>query len=279
MVFYSGHAIGVWYVAESTEGTTPTSASFLNLAQRADVVLTDEPNPQAVTKSGSVDKTSFSKGVENPRINLTFTPSQASGAAFIKNYISSDTSFTLLLMIDAASDTIFARVTGCKVKRMSSSVSIYPDNTPLNVTCEIWGGAISYSVSGGSPTFESAPSSIVNYSDITIKKTSTTITQWWNFEWTLENELYRQPSNTGATTTIVRGIRNITGSWQIPAENVGQTELDEAKNATAIELHFLILTDDYDFDSCAYTSVDISHPITNVVGKKMDFTVGNLTIT
>lgn len=279
MVFYAGYSSGVWYDGESVEGTTDSNAPFLNLSQRAEVTITDEPNPQAVTKSGSVDKTSFSKGVENPRINLTFTPSQASGAAFIKNFISTDTSFTLLIMIDASPDTIFARVTGCKVKRMTQSVSIYPDNTPLQVTCEIWGWAIAYSVSSGSPTFESAPSTIVNYSDVTIKKTSTTITKWWRFEWTLDNELYRQPSNTGATTGIVRGIRNITGSWSIPAEDVGQTELDEAKNTTAIELHFLILTDDYDLDSCAYTTVEISHPLTDVVGKRMDFTVGNLTIT
>jgi len=281
MTFYSGHAVGVWYVAESTEGTTPTSSpAFLNLAQRAEVTLTDEPNPQAVTKSGSVDKTSYSKGVENPRVNITFTPSQANGAAFIKNYISSDTSFTLLIMIDTTVDVVFARITGCKVKRMTQSVSIYPDNSPLNVTAEIWGWAISYSNAGlTTPTFEAAPATIVNYSDVTIKKTSTTITNWWRFEWTLENELFRQPSNTGATVGIVRGIRNITGSWAIPAEDSGQTELDEAKDATAIELHFLIGSDDYDLDSCAYTTVEISHPLTDLVGKRMDFSVGNLTIT
>lgn len=279
MTFYSGHAIGVWYVAEATEGTTPNSASFLNLAQRADVTLSDEPNPQAVTKSGSVDKTSFSKGVEQPKITLTFTPSQASGKAFIKNYISSDTSVTLLLMIDASPDVIFARVTGCKVKRMTNSVSIYPENTPLQVTCEIWGWEILYTAAPVSPTFESAPSTIVNYSDVTVKKNTTTITKWWSFEWTLENELYRQPDNTGVTVGITRGIRNISGTWQIPAEDVGSTELGEAKNATAVDLNFLIVADDYALADCAYTSVDITHPLTNLVGKKMDFSVANLTIT
>jgi len=50
MVFFSGHAIGVWYDQEAVEGTSDSSAPYLNLAQRADVTLTDEPNPQAVTK-------------------------------------------------------------------------------------------------------------------------------------------------------------------------------------------------------------------------------------
>jgi len=279
MVFYAGYSSGVWYDGETVEGTTDTNAPFLNLAQRAEVTYTDEPNPQAVTKSGSVDKTSFSKGVENPRINLTFTPSQGSGAAFIKNFISSDTSFSLLVMIDDSPDVVFARFTGCKVKRMTQSVSIYPDNTPLQVTCEIWAWTIAYTASSGSPTFESAPSTIVNYSDVTIKKTTTTITKWWKFEWTLENEQYRQPNNTGATSGIVRGIRNITGSWSIPAEDVGQTELDEAKNATAVRLQFLIVADVYDLTGCAYTTAEISHPLTDVVGKRMDFTAGQLTIT
>src|SRR3990167_5552499 len=105
-------------------------------------------------------------------------------------------------MIDASPDVIFARITGCKVKRMSQSVSIYPDNTPLSVTCEIWGWTVLYTASTGTPTFEAAPSTIVNYSDITVKKNTTTITKWWNFEWTLENELFRQPDNTGATVGI-----------------------------------------------------------------------------
>src|SRR3990167_10761089 len=107
VTLYSWHAAGVWYDGESTEGTTDSSAPFLHLAHRADVTLTDEPNPQAVTKSGSVDKTAYSKGVDNPVVTMSFTPSQASGAAFIKNFISSDTSFTLLIMIDASPDVIF----------------------------------------------------------------------------------------------------------------------------------------------------------------------------
>lgn len=281
MTFYSGHAIGIWYVAESTEGTTPPSSpAFLHLAHRTDVTLADAPGPNAVTKSGSVDKTAFGKGVENPVISFSFTPSQASGQAFIKNYISTDTPFSLLLMIDASPDVVFALIPGCKVKRMTNSVSIYPDHGPLQSNVEIWGWNIGYSVAGlTTPTYESAPSSIVNWSDITIKKTSTTITKWWRFEWTLENELYRQPNNTGATVGITRGIRNITGSWSIPAEDNGQTELDEAKNASAIELHFLIGADDYDLDSCAYSEASITHPLTNLVGKRMNFEVGNLTIT
>ena len=280
MVFYSGHSVGVWYVAEATEGTTPTaSPAFLNLAHRADVTLSDEPAPNAVTKSGSVDKTAFGKGVENPRVTMSFTPSQASGEAFIKNYISTDTSFTLLIMIDTGVDVIFARLVGCKVKRMTNSVTLYTDAKPLDVTCEIWGWSIAYVNSGlTTPTFESAPSTIVNWSDITIKKTSTTLTNWWTFEWTLDNQLYRQPDNTGDTSTIARGIREITGSWSKANETVGQTELDEAKNATAIELHFLIGVDDYDLDGCAYTNVAVTHPLTDLVGTKMDFTVGNLTI-
>jgi len=281
MVFYSGHLIGAWYVAESTEGTTPTaSPAFLNLAQRGEVTLTDEPNPQAVTKSGSVDKSGFSKGVENPRVSLSITPSQASGEAFIKNYISSDTSFTLLLMIDAASDTIFARIPGCKVKRMSNSVSIYPNNTPLTTQIEVWGWNILYDNSGlTTPTFESAPATIVNYSDVTVKRNTATITKWWNFEWTLENELFRQPNNTGATVGIERGIRNVTGSWSIPAEDVGQTELDEAKDATAVDLNFLIGVDDYAFEDCAYTTVEISHPLADLVGKRMSWTASTFSIT
>ena len=54
--------------------------------------------------------------------------------------------------------------------------------------------------------------------------------------------------------------------------------LDEAKNATAVDLNFLIGVDDYDFEDCAYTSVAITHPLTDLVGSKMDFAVSVFSI-
>ena len=273
MVYYHGYEAGVWYVAESTEGTTPTSASFLHLAHKSEVVISDQAKPTEVTKSGAVDFAALGQGVDNPIMTISFNPSSANGKAFIKNYASSDTSFTLLIMKDDTSDVIFARVTGCKVKRITVKASIYPEGTPVSATAEIWGwGPILFTASAGTPTFEAAPNTFVNWTDVTVKRNTTTITDWWDFEWTIDNVLERIPKNDGTTLSIKRGPREVTGSWSKPTTDSGiNTELDENKSATAVDLNFLMGADDYSFVDCAYTSAEIRHSITAVSGKSMQF--------
>lgn len=271
---YAGFETGLWYDGETVEGVTDTTAPFLHLAHRTEVKLSDSPNPVVVAKSGSVDNSGISKGIENPVATFTFNPSQASGKDFIKNFASSTTSFTLLMMIDEASDVIFGRIVGCKVKRISCSVKIYPQGTALECSVEVWGMSILYTASAGVPTFESAPSTFVNWSDITLKKGAVTITNWWSCDWSLENDLFRNPDNTGITNSITKGRRKVSGSWEQGSNvtsGVGNTELDEAKNATANTFHFLILTDDYSFTSSVYETVEVTHPITEMTGIKGDF--------
>lgn len=282
--YYHGFEAAVYYVQESAEGTTPTaSPAFLNLAQKAECRISQQPGPNPVKKSGSVDNADIGKGIDNPIINITLTPSQASGKNFIKNFSSTDNSFTLLLMIDEAADVIFARIPGCKVKRITRSVSIYPQHRPLEVTIEIWGWNILYTNAGlTTPTFETAPASIINWSDVTVKKGGATVTDWWSWEDTIENELERMRDKDGVTTAIERGPRTLTGSWLRSANatvGVGSTELDEAKDGTAVNLEFDILTDLYAFADCKYDEVEVAHPITGMVGIRQNFIGESLTIT
>lgn len=280
--YYSGHVVSIFYVAESVEGTTPTSAAYLNLAQKAEIEWRQAPGHNPVRLSGGVDYADQGKGVENPIVTISLeSPSQGSGKAFIKNFASSDTSFTLLAMEDAASDVIFARITGCKVKRITPSVEVYPDGTPLRLSMEIWGWDILFTQSAGVPTFETAPATILNYLNCTVKRNTVTITDWWAFEFTIENDLKRNRSDQGVTTGITRLTREVTGSWSRSANDssgVGNTELDEAKNATDVDLEIDFLTDLYQFVDCAYTETAIRASNEEIVGKRMDFRATSLVI-
>jgi hypothetical protein len=272
---YVGFEAGLWYVQESTEGQTPSSASYLHLAHKSTVGISQQSTPNIIAKSGDVDNAGAKKGVETPVATITFNPSTASGQAFLKNFCSTDNSFTLLAMIDEASDVIFARMTGCKVKRISPAVELYPNAGALNITVEIWAWTILYTQVGGTPTFESAPSTFVNWSDCSVEKNTVAVTDWWNFNWSLENDLFRSVDDNGATTSITRGRRVVTGDWSRSSNatvGVGSTELNEQKNATAVDLEFHIGADEYHFDDCAYTDVEVEHPITGLVGIKQSFT-------
>jgi len=271
---YAGFEAGLWYADETVEGTTNSSASFLALAHKATVAISSQATPVIVAKSGSVDNASAKKGVDTPVATITFNPSTANGQAFIKNYISTDNSFTLLAMIDEASDVIFARMTGCKVKRMSPTVELYPSAGALNVTVEIWGWTILYTASAGVPTFESSPSTFVNWTDISIEKATVAVTDWWNFNWSVENDLFRSVDDNGACTAITRGRRRVTGDWSRSSNattGVGDTELNEQKNATAVDLEFHIGADEYHFDNCVYSEAEVEHPITSLVGIRQSF--------
>jgi hypothetical protein len=278
---YAGFEAGLWYVQESAEGATPSSASFLNLAHKATVAISSQAPPVIIAKSGDVDNTGAKKGVDTPVATITFNPSTANGQAFIKNFISTDNSFTLLCMIDDTADVIFARITGCKVKRISPAVELYPSAGALNVTVEIWGFTILYTASTGSPTFEASPATFVNWTDITIEKATSVITDWWNFNWSLENDLFRSNDDNGVCTAITRGRRRVTGDWTRSSNatvGVGDTELDEQKNATAIDLEFHIGSDEYHFDNVAYTEVEVEHPITALVGIRQTFEASTFSV-
>jgi len=285
VVFYHGYEVGVWFASESAEGITNTSAAFLHLAHKTEVTISDSTDPPVVKLSGNVDNAGIGKGVDNPVITLTFNPSQGSGADFMKNFSSSDTSFSLLIMKDASPDVIFARITGCKVKRITPNVQIYPTHAAMEVSVEIWGwGPILYTQVGGTPTFEAPPNSFVNWSHITVKRNTVTITDWWVFEWTLDNDLDRQPSNTGATAGIKRGTRTVTGRWARSVSDtggLGNVELDESKDATAVDLDVIIdLAADhtYSFVDCAYTDASLNHPITGMAGRRMEFVATSFSV-
>jgi hypothetical protein len=273
---YAGFETGLWYIQEVTEGVTPTtSPSFLHLAHKATLSYSSQGTPNAVEKSGDRDFTGFKKGVETYVATVSFKPSTASGQAFIKNFIDTDNSFTLLSMIDEASDVIFARFAGCKIKRISPTVQLYPTAGELEVTAEIWAMSVVYSnVDLTTPSFESAPSTFVNWSDVTVKKATVTLTNWWEFGFTMEQDLFRIPTNTGTISGIGRGRRRVNGNITISSNatsGVGDTELGEQKDATAILFNFLIGVDDYAFTASALTNAEVDHPLTDLIAIKSDF--------
>lgn len=274
-----GYEVGVWFVLESTEGSTPNSAAYLHLAHKTEVKIADAPGPVPVALSGSVDNASIEKGITKPVVTMTIVPSKGSSKDFLKTFSSTDSSFTLLVMKDAASDTIIARIPGCKVKRVTKGVAIYPQHNPLQVTLEIWGWDLLFSQSSGSPTFESPPSTAINWSDIVIKKAGSTITDWWDWEDTIDNELERMPDSDGDTTAIKRGRRAVTGVWNRTSRTTqtGSTEFGETKVATPIDLQMIVDGDIYAYNDSAYDETDVTHAITAMAGIRSAFIANTYT--
>lgn len=271
---YAGFECGLWYDEEGTEGTTDNSAPYLHLAHKATLTYNSQGTPNAVEKSGNQDFTGFKKGVETFVANITFNPSTASGQAFIKNFIDSSASFTLMAMIDEGTNIPFARFVGCKIKRIQTNVQLYPTAGALSCTAEIWAMDMLFTESGGTPTYEAVPSTFVNWSDCTVKKATATVTNWWEFSFTVEYDLFRVPASDASISGITKGRRRVSGSVTIPSNatvGVGGTEVGEQIASTSILFNLLIGADDYAFTASALTDVEVTHPLTDLVGIKSEF--------
>ncbi|HVI39566.1 MAG TPA: phage tail tube protein, partial [Anaerovoracaceae bacterium] len=247
-VYAGGYEASAWYIGEGTEGTTPPG-TYLALANHATIREVESPNPNGVRKSGSVDYAVFAAGYPKPMATITFHPTQANGLNFIANFLSTDTSFTLVTK-NQNTGQFYRRYVGCKVKATSVKVKLYPKEDVVEVTCEIWGWSIQYTDAGGM-SYESIPTSAVNWSDVTVKIGGSTITDWWEVNFSVTNELYRVPTpSTGATQSIKRGVRDCTGDCTRPMNTLdqGQTELQAVENATVTAFEVDLVSHTFQFN-------------------------------
>lgn len=275
MVNYHGREWSLWYDSESTEGSSDTGATYLALAQFAELRISQSPSPVAVALSGSVDNSSFQKGVGNVSASITFNPSGANGLAFIKNFASTDSSFTLV----AKAGSIFQVLRGCKVSNITVSGSLYPDHSPVECTVEL----IAWTVNGTEPTtaaYESIPTSFVNWSDVAITWAGSSVTDWWNFSLNIQNDLYRLRDNTGVTSAIHRGRREVGASLTRTVTDNTTSEFNSARDATSTAAIFNFVSGSATFtlNTGAYTDVEVTHEITGMSGKKLDLKAATLTI-
>ena len=132
-------------------------------------------------------------------------------------------------------------------------------------------------------TYESIPSSNVNYTDVTIKldqggSATTTLLDWHELSFIIENELHREPKNDGTTDKITRGTRDCKIEITRPVATSTKTEMDAAKNATAysasVAFAALLLT----FTSGVFEDVAVSVPRNDITNKNITLHAAQLAI-
>ena len=271
---YHGREWQVLYDGEAVEGTSDSAAPYLSLSQHAEVSIGESPPQITVPKSGDVDLATIKKAWTFPIIRIRGVPNTSNGKAFFKNFGSSDTPFTLILRTSEGGSSIFHRVVGCKVKRFQKRASIYPSATAVEFDCEIWGWKILNTESGGGPTYESVPNTALAWHDCSVLIGGTPLTNWYDFAWTLENDLEVIPDNAGVVTAIKRGVRQVTGQITRSVTDVSSTEFGEAEAATAKNIRIDEVSDQYQFNNSAYTDVEVTYPITGMAAKQLSFTAG-----
>jgi len=286
MTNYAGFEAQAFYKTESSEGVTP-AGQWLALAHKANAQFSDSPSPNFTKKSGSVDNAKPTKGIPSPTVNIDFTPSLGSGKAFIKSFASTDTSFSLLLVKIDVSNFVFYRITGCKVKRTNCKGQLWPNGSDISCSMEIWVFNTIATDEGSTPSYETVPDTVLSWSNVTIKTVAdpsgtnparSTITQWNNFDWTIENDLYRIPDKDGNTTAIKRGERQCFGSFEFIITGNSSTDITATQTAAYQDIEFLFSSDSYLFNDCAYTTINLGFASGQMAIKKLDFHSASLVI-
>lgn len=286
MTNYAGYEAQLFYKQESVEGQTP-AGQWLSLSQKAGCKLSDNPGHNFTTKSGSVDSAKPTKGVPNPILTIDYKPNLGNGKAFLKNFLSTDNSFSILCVKIDISNFVFYRLTGCKVKRSQASGKLWPKADDVMINQEIWAFNTINTDEGTTPSYESVPDSVLSWSNVTIKAIAdpsgtnpsrTTITQWNSFDWTVENDLYRIWDKDGNTVGIRRAERKSSGSLEFIITGNESSSISATQTAAYQDIEFLFSSDSYLFNDAAYESFDLDHTIGNMAIRHMDFRGATLVI-
>ena len=268
----------LWYALEAVEGTPKANTQYKALAHHSTLDWGDSPGPNPVPLPGSPDYSGFGKGVSNPVVRATFNPSGANGAQFIEDFASSDSSFTLI----AKTGSVFQVFAGCKVKNINPQCSKYPNHTVLEVTAEIWAHAMT-DTEPATVTYESIPTSHVNYTDCVVKldagaAATTTLLDWHAFSFTIDNTLHREPKNDGTTDKITRGTRDAKIQITRPVDTSTKTEMDASKNATAYSASVAFAASLFTFTSGVFEDVAVSVPRADITNKRITLFAARLAI-
>ncbi len=276
MVTLHGNQLLIYYDPESAEGTSRTGQTWKVLAHHSTADITEEDEPVLVKKSGSVDGTSNEKGKQKAIARITFNPSEADGKFFMKTYASSDTAVSMIFK--NASGSFLWRMVGCKVKSINPSCSKYPTHGPCSITMEIWGWKVLFT-EPATTSYTSVPDGFVNWADTTVKIASVTQSLWWDWAFTITNDLDVQHDETGAVNSILRGDRELDLTITKALEDTASTQFGQAFSSFAtVALEIDLLTDLYQFGACAYKVVQVTHARTGAAGLQLRAQPATLTI-
>lgn len=277
MVFLHGNQITSFYGAEVTEGTTPASLAYLVLAHHSTVEISTEDAPVMVKKSGSVDSTSNQVGKRKCMVKINCNPSQSDGLNFLVNYASSDTSLSMEFF--NSSKSFLWRVTGCKVKTITPTANKYPQHGPVTFDIELWGWTVLFTEST-TPSYGTVPDTFVNWTNVTVKISGSTILTWWSAVFTVTNDLDVQHDTSGTVTAITRGDRELDLTIVKALEDVASQYFGPSQPSfasTSFEIDFVAHT--FVFGGAAYKGIPVQLDRTKLAGLQLKIQPATLTIT
>jgi hypothetical protein len=281
---YSAHESKIYYIDETTYGTTPTNPAMLGILAES-IESTLNPNNIKLRGVGSMDLQAIKKGLKNPSIKLSYILPSDSPINFLQ-YAKAELAKSLSIQIlyykgvfSAATDIISLLYSGCKIQNATVQCSI---DDVIKADMELLGQDVATSTSKTSGATYLDYTGAVPFYESYVKKDASNLDRVTDWKFTINNNL-RQVSvirnpNGNTLKHLPYRYRDLTG--EVTFEFETKEEFDDTLNDREFTLEFgLGSTNKATFTGCKWENTQIPTRIEDLVSLKASFVAKAFTIT
>lgn len=287
MSYIHGREVIAYYIAEPSENADPSSNPNTHkvLGQLVDKEVLYDPEPVMSKKSGEVDPATQKYGIATPGMSIRLEVDDADGKAFLQTYQNTDTTFQIILRTSGG--TLIARLTGAKIKsatflarNFSGSGASYG---PATLDLTLAGVDIKFTALTNA-SYNSPSGTFISFSDVTVKRATVALTDWWEVGFTFEYELVGMPTYNASSarwevSTIKRGDRRFIVHYTQASQGSDSADYTAARAGTLIAIDVLIGAQTWAFASSIMRVLNIRSPNNGMHGKRFEWSPTTITVT
>lgn len=280
---YGSHESKIFYIEESTYGTTPTTPAMLSVPAES-IEPQINPNNIKLRGIGSIDLQAIKTGLRAPSLKVAYPlPSDApiNFLQYARVELAKSLSVQVLYYkgaLASATDIISLLYTGCKFQSATVQCSI-EDVVKANVEL------LSQDLTPGDALLEDATyadyAGAVPFYESYIKKDTTTLDRVTDWKFTIENNLKQVPVIRATDGNILKYLpnrhRDLTG--EVVFEFESKDEFDDVVNDSEFDLEFgLGGSNKAVFSDCKWETTSAPTKIEELVSLKATFVAKTVSI-
>ncbi|MFA5363693.1 MAG: phage tail tube protein [Candidatus Bathyarchaeia archaeon] len=274
---YGAHETKLYYVVESTYGSTPANPSLTGLATAETVEPDLNPGNIRVRGTGSRDLAAIRKGLRQVGLKVGYNLPGASPIDFLLN-VQTLNPLTVEVIYEKATGIVDLLYTGCRFNTVTVECSV---EDLLKATVELIGQDVTVGTDKISGATYADHSGAVPYYESYIKKDAVTLDHVTDFRFTIENNLKRVPVIRATDGHLLKYLperhRNCVGELTFEFET--KDEYDDVVGDSEFSLEFgLGASNKAVFGNCKWDGVSSPVRVEDLVCVKAPFVAKTVAI-
>jgi len=273
---YGAHESRIYYVQESTYGTTPPTPSMAGVpAENVEPAI--NPRNIKLRGIGSVDLQAIKKGLRAPSLKVAYPLPSDAPIDFLQHVkVELDHSLSIQVLyykgiFASATDIISLLHTGCKFQKLSVECSI---EDVVKATAELLAQDLTVGTAKITGATYGDRVGAIPFYESYVKKGATTLDRVTDWKFNIENNLKQVPVIRTTSGYLLKYLpyrhRNLTGEVMFEFES--KEEFDDVINDTAFDLEFgLGGTNKAVFSSCKWENVATPTKVEDLITLKAGF--------